>query len=187
MATRNARSSRRHHIRSILYFVLSLTSSPPLLRPLPYFVPSLTLVGRIRLYTSVPFFPTTTFYTYETICVPLLQSLARPVPLPQIFDVSLVRGSRPTVQIRLSVRCPSTRAAYYQVPPSKPSVVLVAPTAPHLPNMALNLALSRHDLIRDMTLDQKLKTREMADAVGCSERSIKEIRSNLRYFGSVLP
>lgn len=50
--------------------------------------------------------------------------------------------------------------------------------------MAPNLAPSQHDLIRDMILDQKLKTREMADAAGCSERSIKAIRSNIRYFGS---
>jgi hypothetical protein len=50
--------------------------------------------------------------------------------------------------------------------------------------MAPNLAPSQHDLIRDMILDKKLTTREMADAAGCSERSIKAIRSNLRYFGS---
>jgi hypothetical protein len=50
--------------------------------------------------------------------------------------------------------------------------------------MAPNLAPSQHDLIRDMILHQKLTTREMADAAGCSERSIKAIRSNLRYFGS---
>lgn len=50
--------------------------------------------------------------------------------------------------------------------------------------MAPNLAPSQHDLIRDMILDQILTTREMADAAGCSERSIKAIRSNLRYFGS---
>jgi transposase len=35
-----------------------------------------------------------------------------------------------------------------------------------------------------MILHQKLTTREMADAAGCSERSIKAIHSNLRYFGS---
>jgi transposase len=50
--------------------------------------------------------------------------------------------------------------------------------------MAPNLAPSQHDLIRDMILDRKLSTREMADAAECSERSIKAIRSNLRYFGS---
>lgn len=49
--------------------------------------------------------------------------------------------------------------------------------------MAPNLAPSQHDLIRDMILHQKLKTREMADAARYSERSIKAIRSNLRYFG----
>jgi transposase len=50
--------------------------------------------------------------------------------------------------------------------------------------MAPNLAPSQHDLIRDMILHQKLTTREMVEAAGCSERSIKAIRSNLRYFGS---
>jgi hypothetical protein len=50
--------------------------------------------------------------------------------------------------------------------------------------MAPNLAPSQHDLIRDMILHQKLTTREMAEAAGCSEHSIKAIRSNLRYFGS---
>jgi hypothetical protein len=50
--------------------------------------------------------------------------------------------------------------------------------------MAPNLAPPQHDLIRDMILHQKLTTREMADAAGYSECSIKAIRSNLRYFGS---
>ena len=39
--------------------------------------------------------------------------------------------------------------------------------------MAPNLAPTQHDLIRDMILDQKLTTREMAKAAECSERSIK--------------
>jgi hypothetical protein len=35
-------------------------------------------------------------------------------------------------------------------------------------SMAPNLALSQHDLIRDIPLDQKLKTREMADTAETS-------------------
>ena len=50
--------------------------------------------------------------------------------------------------------------------------------------MAPNLAGSQHDLIRDKIIHQKLTTRELADAARCSKRSIKAIRSNLRYFGS---
>jgi transposase len=50
--------------------------------------------------------------------------------------------------------------------------------------MAPNLAPSRHDLIHDMIVDEKLKTRQMADVAKCSERSIKAIRSNLHYFGT---
>ena len=48
--------------------------------------------------------------------------------------------------------------------------------------MALNLAASQHDHIRDMILSKSLKTTQMADAAGCSIRSIKAIRSNLYYF-----
>jgi transposase len=50
--------------------------------------------------------------------------------------------------------------------------------------MAPNLASSQHDLIHDMIVDEKLKTRQMADVAECSERSIKAIRSNLHYFGT---
>jgi hypothetical protein len=42
----------------------------------------------------------------------------------------------------------------------------------------------KHHLIRDMILDQKLTTRQMADAAECSKRSIKAIRSNIHYFGT---
>jgi transposase len=50
--------------------------------------------------------------------------------------------------------------------------------------MAPNLAASQHDLIRDMIIDNTLTTPQMADVAGCSERSIRHIRSNLRYFGT---
>jgi hypothetical protein len=50
--------------------------------------------------------------------------------------------------------------------------------------MALNLAPSKHDLIHDMIVDEKLKTRQIASVAECSERSIKAIRSNLHYFGT---
>ncbi|RYN15552.1 hypothetical protein AA0115_g12996 [Alternaria tenuissima] len=50
--------------------------------------------------------------------------------------------------------------------------------------MAPNLAASQHDLIRDMILDNSLTTPQMADVAGCSERSIRHIRSNLRCFGT---
>lgn len=50
--------------------------------------------------------------------------------------------------------------------------------------MAPNLASTQHDLIHDMIVDKKLKTRQMADVTECSERSIKAIRSNLHYFGT---
>ncbi|THC88362.1 hypothetical protein EYZ11_012193 [Aspergillus tanneri] len=51
--------------------------------------------------------------------------------------------------------------------------------------MAPNLAASQHELIRDMILSRSLTTAQMADVAGCSERSIRYIRSNLRLFGSV--
>ena len=53
--------------------------------------------------------------------------------------------------------------------------------------MAPNLTPSQLKLIRDMILDQKLTTREKADAAGCSERSIKAKRSNLRYLPKQRP
>ena len=51
--------------------------------------------------------------------------------------------------------------------------------------MAPNLAASQHELIRDMILSRSLNTAQMAGVAGCSERSIRYIRSNLRLFGSV--
>ena len=51
-------------------------------------------------------------------------------------------------------------------------------------DMAPNLAASQHDLIRDMISAGTLTTAQMAVVAGCSERSIKAIRSNLRYFNS---
>ena len=49
--------------------------------------------------------------------------------------------------------------------------------------MALNLAESQHAQIRDMLLSNRPPA-EIADAVGCSERSVFAIKSNLRSFGS---
>src|SRR5580658_5709109 len=50
--------------------------------------------------------------------------------------------------------------------------------------MAPNLAASQHELIRDMIVSKSLKTDQMADIAGCSPRSVKAIRSNLRCFGT---
>ena len=50
--------------------------------------------------------------------------------------------------------------------------------------MVQNLAPFKQDLIRGIMLHQKLTTRKMTDAAGCSERSIKVMCSNLHYFGS---
>lgn len=50
--------------------------------------------------------------------------------------------------------------------------------------MAPNLAVSQHDPIRDMILSRSLTTPQMANVAGCSERSIRHIRSNLRCFGT---
>jgi transposase len=50
--------------------------------------------------------------------------------------------------------------------------------------MAPNLAASQHDLIRDTILARTLTTAQMATVAGCSERSIKAIRSNLRHFST---
>ena len=52
-----------------------------------------------------------------------------------------------------------------------------------LPRMAPNLAESQHVQIRDMILDNR-PTAEMANVVGCSERSVFAIKSNLGSFGS---
>ncbi|TVY71305.1 hypothetical protein LSUE1_G004474 [Lachnellula suecica] len=50
--------------------------------------------------------------------------------------------------------------------------------------MAPNLAASQHDQIRDMILSRSLRIAQMANTAGCSTRSVKAIRSNLRYFGT---
>jgi hypothetical protein len=49
-------------------------------------------------------------------------------------------------------------------------LILFVPTAAHLTNHGPDLAPFQHDLIRNMILHQKLTTREMADAAGCSDR-----------------
>jgi hypothetical protein len=53
-----------------------------------------------------------------------------------------------------------------------------------LPRMAPNLAESQHVEIRDMILSKSLKAAQMAKVAGCSTRSVRAIRSNLRYFGT---
>lgn len=53
--------------------------------------------------------------------------------------------------------------------------------------MAPNLAASQHDQIRDMVLSKSLTDVQMADVAGCSTRSIKAIRSNIRCFGTTKP
>jgi hypothetical protein len=52
-----------------------------------------------------------------------------------------------------------------------------------LPRMAPNLAESQHAQIRDMILSN-CPPAEIADVVGCSERSVFAIQSNLHHFGS---
>jgi hypothetical protein len=49
--------------------------------------------------------------------------------------------------------------------------------------MAPNLAVSQHQLIRDMILSGSLKQADMAAVAGCSERTIRAIATNLRLFG----
>jgi hypothetical protein len=49
--------------------------------------------------------------------------------------------------------------------------------------MAPNLAVSQHDLIRDMLLDASLTRADMAKVAGCSDRTIRNIATNLRLFG----
>jgi transposase len=49
--------------------------------------------------------------------------------------------------------------------------------------MAPNLAVSQHDLIRDMLLDGSLTRADMAKVAGCSDRTIRNIATNLRLFG----
>jgi transposase len=50
--------------------------------------------------------------------------------------------------------------------------------------MAPNLGISQHAFIRDMILSKSLTTTQMAEAAGCSERSVRAIRSNLQCFGT---
>jgi hypothetical protein len=50
--------------------------------------------------------------------------------------------------------------------------------------MAPRLAASQHDMITDMIASKSLKAVDMAAAAGCSDRTIRNIRSNLRCFGS---
>lgn len=50
--------------------------------------------------------------------------------------------------------------------------------------MAPRLAASQCNMIRDMILDSSLKAVEMAAAAGCSDRTIRNKRSNMRCFGS---
>ena len=50
--------------------------------------------------------------------------------------------------------------------------------------MAPNLAAAQHDQIRDMILSGEPTDVHMARIVGCSERSIRTIRLNLRLFGT---
>jgi hypothetical protein len=54
----------------------------------------------------------------------------------------------------------------------------------HVLAMAPRLAASQHDMISDMIASKSLKTIDMAAAAGCSDRTIRSIRSNLRCFGS---
>jgi hypothetical protein len=52
--------------------------------------------------------------------------------------------------------------------------------------MAPRLAISQLILIRDMLVSgEPLTASQIAEAASCSERSVKNIRSNLRLFGTV--
>lgn len=53
-----------------------------------------------------------------------------------------------------------------------------------VPIIPPNLADSQHEIIRDMILSKLLTSARMADAAGCSIRSIKRIRSNPCSFGA---
>jgi hypothetical protein len=50
--------------------------------------------------------------------------------------------------------------------------------------MASNLARSQHDLIRDMILAGSLIQAEMANVAGCSDRTIRNIDTNMRLFSN---
>jgi hypothetical protein len=49
--------------------------------------------------------------------------------------------------------------------------------------MAPNLAVSQHDLIRDMLLDRSMTQTNMAKVAGCNYRTIRNIVANLRLLG----
>jgi len=51
--------------------------------------------------------------------------------------------------------------------------------------MASRLPVSKLHFIRDMIQGQSLTTSQIADAAECSDRTIKNVRRNLRLFGSV--
>lgn len=48
--------------------------------------------------------------------------------------------------------------------------------------MAPNLTASQHAELEGMVRSRALKDREIAEIVGCSERCVRRIRSNLRHF-----
>lgn len=54
----------------------------------------------------------------------------------------------------------------------------------HKPIMAPNLAESQHVMIRDMILSKSLTSVAIAAAAGCSDRTVRTIRANMRCFGS---
>jgi hypothetical protein len=54
----------------------------------------------------------------------------------------------------------------------------------HAITMAPRLAASQHDMIRDMIVSESIGTVDMAAAADCSDRTIRNIRSNMRCFGS---
>lgn len=51
--------------------------------------------------------------------------------------------------------------------------------------MAPNLAASTLQLIHDMILSNDLTVSKIAEAAGCSKRTIRRIRSNLHLYGNV--
>jgi transposase len=50
--------------------------------------------------------------------------------------------------------------------------------------MAPNLAASQHAISRAMLADRRLETRQIAEAVPCSTRTIEAHRANIRLFGT---
>lgn len=53
--------------------------------------------------------------------------------------------------------------------------------------MAPNLAPSKHELIYDMIHSGELSVSQMAQAAGCSKRTILRISANIRLFGTYSP